>query len=489
MVKSNPRTYEINAVEWLHQLSRESGKPLRLGQVPEAEWDSLQELGFSYVWLMGVWKRSPLARKIAQESTELYSSFEAALPDWKAADVIGSAYSIQSYRPDKRVGGWEDLELAKQALNRRGMRLILDFVPNHTAPDHFWVKKHPDYYLQGELADYQQDPNAFFPIHHLGETIYIAKGRDPFFLPWQDTLQLDYSNLKTRVAMIRQLKKIRRYCDGVRCDMAMLVLNQIFAKTWEWLLKREQPLQEFWAEAISAIPNFVWIAEAYWDTEWTLQQMGFHYVYDKKLYDLLRWSSAPDIRVYLQADINFQTRLTRFIENHDEPRSAKVFVREKLLVAAVLLSTLPGMRLFQRGQLEGKKVRIPVHLINAGDEEANLEVKAMYKKLLSITTQESFHSGAWKLKNVLSAGDDSFPNLIAYRWQLNGELKLIVVNLSPNWSQGRVHLGDDVKPEKYRLYDELNEHTYLRNGKAMADDGLHVILEGFSAHIFDFCLL
>jgi glycosidase len=111
------------------------------------------------------------------------------------------------------------------------MKLILDFFPNHTAPDHPWVFEHPDYYIQGSEPDYARDPAAFIPVQKGRRTLYIARGRDPYFPPWPDTAQLNYLSRDVRSALIEELKKISGHCDGVRCDMAMLVLNDIFENT------------------------------------------------------------------------------------------------------------------------------------------------------------------------------------------------------------------------------------------------------------------
>jgi len=459
---------------------------MTLGDVSTEEWDKLKELGFDLVWLMGVWKRSQAGRKVFQEAEEYYPLYESALPGWTEEDVIGSPYSIQAYEPDPLIGNWEELDRTRRELNNRRMGLILDFVPNHTGPDHLWVKRCPEYYIQGSEEDYRRGPSGFFPIKHKTRTPYIAKGRDPFFPPWPDTVQLNYFNPKTRSALIRQLKKIAQHCDGVRCDMAMLVLNEIFERTWGRALKGYQPPErEFWTEAISAVPGLILIAEAYWDKEWALQQLGFDYVYDKRLYDRLQ-APAYDVYLHLKADMDFQRRLARFIENHDEPRSAAIFDKDRLKAAATLVATLAGLRFYHHGQLEGKRIRMPVQLRRARDEEPDRELNEFYRRLLSITDADAFHNGSWQLEEVTSAWDDSFHNLIGYTWRSEDRFKLVVVNLSPRRSQGRVPLTKGISDDKdYILVDELNDKSYLRSGREMIHPGLHVILEGYGAHIFD----
>jgi hypothetical protein len=318
--------------------------------------------------------------------------------------------------------------------------------------------------------------------------LYIAKGKDPFFPPWPDTVQLNYFNPEMRAALIEELRKIAEHCDGVRCDMAMLMLNDIFSRDWHSAKNRIyfEPIRtEFWKEVRNAFPDLILIAEAYWGTEWELQQLGFDYVYDKRLCDRLKNTSAYDINEHLRADISYQSKLVRFLENHDEPRSAEVFDRGRLMSSAVLFSTLPGMKLYHQGQMEGKRIQVPVFFRRVADEEPDEELRAFYEKLIHITGQDIFSDGKWELREVISSGDDSFRNLIAYLWKSKGHLQLIVVNMTQEFSQGKISLNKEVTENReYLLHDELNDQKYFRIGKDMAVSGLHVILEGFQGHIF-----
>src|SRR5262249_36697057 len=148
-------------------------------------------------------------------------------------------------------------------------------------------------------------------------------------------------------------------CDGVRCDMAMLLLSDIFQRTWGERAGA-YPAQEYWSEIIQAVrhshPDFLFMAEAYWDLEWTLQQLGFDYCYDKRLYDRLEHEDANSVRGHLMASLDYQQKLVRFIENHDEPRALAAFPLAKARAAAVTTSTLPGAKLFHEGQFEGRRV-------------------------------------------------------------------------------------------------------------------------------------
>ena len=140
-------------------------------------------------------------------------------------------------------------------------------------------------------------------------------------------VQLNAFSQDLRDAHVATLRDIADQCDGVRCDMAMLMMNETFARTWGERVG-PAPAGDYWPEVIAAVredhPDFCFIAEAYWDLEWALQSQGFDYCYDKRLYDRLLHETAEDVRLHLTADTGYQQRLLRFVENHDEPRAASV---------------------------------------------------------------------------------------------------------------------------------------------------------------------
>ena len=148
-----PFIYEINTWVWLGELGRATEGNIGLAEVPGEEWDAIAALGFDAVWLMGVWERSPQGIRIANENVGLQADFLRVLPDYTLADNVGSAYSVHRYIVDAHLGGPEGLAKARHMLTQRGLRLILDFVPNHVAPDHPWAFEHPEYFVQGTQVD------------------------------------------------------------------------------------------------------------------------------------------------------------------------------------------------------------------------------------------------------------------------------------------------------------------------------------------------
>ena len=480
-----PMIYEINTWVWLNELSRKEQRQLTLAAVPDAEWDQIAVLGFDAVWLMGVWERSHAGIRIAMADRGLQEEFRRALPDFTEDDNVGSPYCVRRYAVDAHLGGPEALAVARRKLAERGMRLILDFVPNHVAPDHPWVVEHPEYFIQGCDEDLHRTPGAY--LEAAGRV--FACGRDPFFPAWPDVLQLNAFAEGLRSAALETLTEIAAQCDGVRCDMAMLVMNKVFERTWG-ARAGDTPATDFWPAIIPPIkvrhPDFQFIAEAYWDLEWELQQQGFDYCYDKRLYDRLEHDGAESVRFHLWAELAYQEKLVRFIENHDEPRAAATFDERKHRTVAVVTATLPGARLFHEGQFEGRSVRLPVFLARRPVEPVDNELKAFYTSLFKAMRGQTFHQGAWQLCERTGWLDNtSCLNLIAWCWQQEESRCLIVVNLSDMQSQALVSVPwEDLAGREWRLTDPLTGVEYRRNGSQMMKTGLYVDLEPWGYHFF-----
>jgi len=481
----HPVIYEINTWVWLGELSRKYQKPVNLATVPPEEWDQIVSGGFDAVWFMGVWERSPAGIGISMRNAGLLEDFRRALSDFAAEDNVGSPYCVRGYFVDEHLGGPQGLAAARKTLAKRGIRLILDFVPNHVAPDHPWVFEHPEYFVQGNADDAKNDPASFIEA---GGKVF-ACGRDPFFPAWPDVLQLNAFQQGLRQAVIETVSEIAGQCDGVRCDMAMLMLNNIFERTWG-ARAGARPAEDYWPTLIPAIkakwPDFMFIAEAYWDLEWELQQQGFDYCYDKKLYDRMEHGAAENVRLHLLADSFYQQRMVRFIENHDEPRAAATFPDGQGRAAAVAILTLPGAKLLHEGQFEGFKVRLPVFLARRPSETANQEIAAFYERLLKEINRDIFRNGEWCLCERSGWPDnESCQNILAWCWVKDSERSLIVINFRQDAAQARVHLPwDALRGKAWRLDDVLSGESYDRSGDEIRDAGLYVDLGPWKCHLF-----
>jgi hypothetical protein len=480
---THPVIYEINTWVWLNELSRKYRRPVDLATVPPEEWDSIAAYDFDAVWLMGVWERSPEGIAISMRNEGLLGDFHRALPDFTAEDNVGSPYCVRRYVVDPHLGGPAGLAATREALSRRGLRLILDFVPNHVAPEHPWVAAHPEYFVQGDDEDLRRDPTSFVAA---GGRV-LARGRDPFFPAWPDVIQLNAFDPGLRSAVAETVQQIAEQCDGVRCDMAMLMLNEIFERTWG-ARAGARPGEEYWTTLFGAVrsryPEFRFLAEAYWDLEWALQQQGFDACYDKSLYDRMEHGDPENVRQHLLADMAYQRGMVRFLENHDEPRAAATFPAEKGRAAAVAVMTLPGTKLLHEGQFEGRTVRLPVFLGRRPEEPQDEHLAAFYRRLLAEATGDIFRNGDWRLCERTGWPDNpSYLNILAWCWEHGDNRQLIVVNFSAAPSQALVRVPwDDVRGKPWRLSDPMTNETFERGGDDLAGPGLFVSLQPWQYH-------
>lgn len=482
-----PSLYQINTRVWLTELSRQHGRPTTLDDIPDAELDRLAETGFDWIWLLSVWQTGPAARAVSLANPGWRREFEETLPDLTDDDIPGSGFAIAGYSVHEQLGGDAALARLRERMRRRGLRLLLDFVPNHTAPDHPWVEDHPEYYVRGTELDLARSPQNYTWVRRKHGDLLLAHGRDPYFPGWPDTLQLNYGNPTAQEAMVEQLQKIAGQCDGVRCDMAMLVLPDVFERTWGLLA------QPFWPEATRRVreshPGFLFMAEVYWDLEWTLQQQGFDYTYDKRLYDRLREGHARPVREHFHAGLDYQDKMARFMENHDEPRAAATFAPPIHLAAAVLTFLSPGLRFFHQGQFRGCTKRISPHLGRGPDEPTNADLAKFYTQLLAILRRPTVRDGRWQLLECAPAWDGNWTwdCFLTFAWQgPDGELLLVAVNYAPNQSQCYVRLPfDDLAGSIWRLHDQIGTAIYDRNGADLQSRGLYLDATPWQASVFE----
>jgi len=482
-----PSLYQINTRVRLSELAADLGRPATLDDISERELDYLKQTGFDLVWFLGVWQTGPAGRKVSLSNPEWLAEYHRILPDFRESDVAGSCFAVQQYRVHSDFGGDAALDRLRKRLHQRGLRLVLDFVPNHTAPDHPWVAEHPEYYVSGTAEQLAAQPQNYTRISVGGQERILAYGRDPYFPGWPDTLQLNYGNPQFQDAWLQQLASVAARCDGVRCDMAMLVLPEIFERTWGI---KAAP---FWPRATktvhTAFPEFIFLAEVYWDMEWTLQQNGFDYTYDKRLYDRLREGQARPVREHLFAGLDYQDKLARFLENHDEPRAAATFPFDEHRAAAIVTFLTPGLRFFHQGQFQGKRARIPTHLGRGPKEPVDEQIEQFYSLLLPLLKETAFREGEWKLLDCHPAwaGNASSDAFIAFAWTRgDNERRLVVVNYSEHNSQCYVSVPwQDLGKRTWQLYDQMSPAIYNRDGEDLSSHGLYLDIGPWAFHVFD----
>lgn len=491
-----PSLYQINTRVLLQERGQQLGRAATLDDVPDADLDRWAGLGFDWVWLLGVWQTGTAARDVSRSNPDWRHEYLQQLPDLREEDISGSPFAIQAYAPHRDFGGRDALLRIRERLAKRGLKLLLDFVPNHTAPDHPWVRERPEFYVHGSEDDLRDQPHNYRRVETSKGPAILALGRDPYFAGWPDTLQLNYRHAGFRAAQTETLLQIAQLCDGVRCDMAMLILPDVIARTWG---HRSTPTDgstpidvSFWPEATTRVrrerPDFVFMAEVYWDLEWELQQQGFDYTYDKRLYDRLREHHADAVRRHLWAEMEFQRKSVRFLENHDEPRAAATFNDRIHRAASVIAFLVPGLRFLHDGQLEGRRERVSMHLGRRRDEKVDAGLQRHYAALLEVLKRPEVRDGRWRLCECRPAWGDNptWSNFLAYSWESDGRRLLVAVNYGGTRGQTYVTLPfGGLNDRWYRLKDLLSDAVYDRDGDELAARGLFLDMPAWGAHVFE----
>ncbi len=474
---------EINTRLWSRQLG--GAAPLSLGDVEAEHFDRWKSRGIEAVWLMGIWRPSEASREIARHHEGLRKDYAEVLPDWSEDDVTASPYAIVGYEVNSELGGEDGLKKFRENLRRRGMKLILDFVPSHTARDHPWTYTNPDYFILGTDEDLERDPTSWFRAESEYGPRVIAHGRDPYFPAWSDTAQPDMRKLDTQFAVLNELQSVADRCDGVRCDMAMLILSHIFTKTWGG------EMREFWANAIRQVrekhPEFVFIAEVYWGLDLELNEMGFDYTYDK---DPLDWATGPTglSRVQFDYDEAKHRRRIRFLENHDEKRIAALLSLPMHRAAATWIFSLPSANLFYQGQLMGALHKAPVQLLRMPQEEVNQDIAHFYEQLMAVVSHDSMKSGSWTFLHPRQSwqGNETHWQVLAQSWDHEDKHLRVFVNWADYRSQCWVDLNfGNLQGKEVILRDMLTSKVYIRDGVEVMMRGIYLDLEPWEAHAFD----
>jgi hypothetical protein len=466
-----PLLYELNTRVWLRELSELAGRPLTIADVPDSDIRHWVNLGFTHVWAMGIWQIGPQAQRLAVGHWREHWHLE--IPSTEG-DVHGSPYAIQDYAVDSRIGRPLDLLMFKERLNHAGLRLILDFVPNHFGIDSPEPRRYPARFVQASSP-----LDGTFHCETTLGTRYFAHGRDPYFPPWEDTVQIDYRVAEVQEMMSSIAQTISMFGDGLRCDMAMLLLPEIFCDVWKNFpaVGSHRTSANFWNRTIPHIrqlqPNAELIAEVYWDREESLQDAGFDYTYNKRVTDFLMRGQDAELADFLyERRPAYLRRSVHFLENHDEQRVAAILPFRRHKAAAALILFLPGMALLHDGQLEGRTHFSRIQMNKRIPEEVDRSIQAFYFDLLQKLQKTHVRRGKPELVRSLLGH-----SLIVLRWAApNGEEDFAMVNL------GR-------EPVKYELPREMVtrdskcEPLYSTEPGLSMGDSRELILPAESAHI------
>eukprot|EP01125_Pyxidicula_operculata_P014837 TRINITY_DN4994_c0_g1_i1.p1 TRINITY_DN4994_c0_g1~~TRINITY_DN4994_c0_g1_i1.p1 ORF type:complete len:512 (+),score=87.70 TRINITY_DN4994_c0_g1_i1:405-1940(+) len=485
-----PQMYEISTRPWLYLLSQKYGRNITtLNAIPMQEFSNLKNAGYDIVWLMGVWQLGAYGLNYDQTNPSLLAYYSTVLPGYTKADIIGSPYAVVDYTCNSELGSDSDIASLRSKLNSMGLKLMLDFVPNHSAVDDPWTSTHIEYYVRAPSKSPPYDPSRYMSNG-------IAYGWSGWGDSWQDTAQYNYWNMNFRTVITKNILKIASLSDYIRCDMAYLLLNDNINSIWSSQLSYwgySRPSTEFWSDAISYVksqyPNVQFLGEVYSPWQQALQNVGFDFTYDKTLYDHLSGYNLDDIRSYISnTPLSFHQKSAHFVENHDEPRAAYHFgTNYKADAAAIISMTLPGMRFYFMGQEDGYYNKLDIHLRRAAPEAIHDGVPQFYSKFVNILSMDVFHSGVWTYLTVGNSGDSW--RLMAWKWALAAQKVLVVINFSDTDGSGSVVLSDaqPINGNDTIPVTELFSNTvYQRSAKEMRTTGLNVVVSSWSAQIFQY---
>ena len=473
---------------WLYQLTNKYGRPIeKLDQIPEEEIDKIAASGFTGLWLIGIWERSPASRKIKRMCGN---------PEAEA-----SAYSLMEYEIADDLGGWEALHSLKTRCMRRGIRLASDMVPNHTGIDSKWVINHPDWFIQlphkpypqysynGENLGRDDRVNLYIEDHyydktdaavtfkrldtHTGRERYIYHGNDGTSMPWNDTAQLDFLQAEVREAVIQTILHVARNFSIIRFDAAMTLAKKHFHRLWypepgsggdiptraEYGLPREDfnrkmPV-EFWREVVKRIqeevPDTLLLAEAFWMMEgYFVRTLGMHRVYNSAFMNMLKNEENKKYRNTIKNTQEFDPeilkRYVNFMNNPDEDTAIAQFgTGDKYFGVCTLMVTMPGLPMFGHGQTEGFTEKYGMEYRRSYWEELEntgliqrheLEIYPLMKKRYLFAGVGNF-----LLYDVYTGNGDVNENVFAYSNKAGGECALVLYNNSNPTADGWIHMS------------------------------------------------
>ncbi|KAH0788463.1 alpha-amylase family protein [Histomonas meleagridis] len=472
---------EITTRPYLYKLGLKLGKTVTLRDIPQSEFDDWKAKGFQWVWFMGVWQVGPNGVQHSKTDAGCIAGYDVNCPGWTEEDVIGSPYAIVKYDVNVDIGTLDDLKWVREQLKARGIKLMLDFVPNHSATDAPEVTEKPNYYIRAP-------PGVTDSTRYLSNG--VAYGCAEWCSPWMDTAQFNYFDYEFRGRQIQILKKIASLADGCRCDMSHVILKDAFEKYWKTELDAygyTKPEREFWEEAIEAVkavyPDFIFLAESYGDNEAKLVSLGFDYAYDKIPYDKLTYQDPSGfIQEIRNRNNEYMSHMCYFTENHDEKRAVANFFNnyDAANAAAAALLTLPGMRFFNQDQWLGPKNKIDVHLRRANAEPPNSVCVYFYSKLFEILKMDVMRNGEFQQLTCEGAA------ISAWKYSLGDEHILVTVNFGSGTAGGAIKLDDAPQCDKITVKELLTGDNYERNGYELRNSGLFVILDQYQVQIFKY---
>jgi glycosidase len=474
-----------NTLVWLHQISNAYGRDVtRLDQVPERELELVAGRGFTGLWLIGLWERSPASSEIKRRRGN--------------PEAASSAYSLQGYRIAEEFGGEEALETLRQRAARHGVRLAADMVPNHMGIDSDWVLDHPERFVQvrkppfpaysfnGPDLSPRADLGIYLEDHYYdgtdaavvfkrvdrtsGEETFIYHGNDGTSMPWNDTAQLDYLQIEVREAVIRTILDVAKKFSVIRFDAAMTLAKRHYHRLWhpspgdagaipsrsEHGLTREEMdrrmPREFWREVVDRVsneaPDTLLLAEAFWLMEgYFVRTLGLHRVYNSAFMHMMRDGETGEYRRLLKETLAFDPEILRryvnFMSNPDEESAANQFdLGDRYFGVCTVLATLPGLPMFGHGQWDGLREKYGMEYRRSyRDEEPRREVIERHdREIAPLLRRRSRFAGVsdFRLYDLVGESGTVHEDVLAYSNGCGSEASLVLFNNSSNPVRGRI---------------------------------------------------
>lgn len=472
-----------NIYVWLDQLSKKYGCHItRLSEIPDEELDTMKTQGFSGLWIIGIWERSPASQKIKQ----LCGNPEA----------VSSAYSLFDYQISMDLGGEGAYNNLKERAWQRGIRLASDMVPNHVGIYSKWVIEHPDWFISldynpfpwysfsGENLSHDDRVSIQIEDHYYSRTDaavvfrrldrltgserFVYHGNDGTSMPWNDTAQLNYLNPEVREAMIQTILYVARKFPVIRFDAAMTLTKKHYQRLWypepgqggdiptraEYGLTRDEfnskMPKEFWREVVDRVaqeaPDTLLLAEAFWLLEgYFVRTLGMHRVYNSAFMNMLRDEDNAKYRMVMKNILEFDPeilrRLVNFMNNPDERTAVDQFGKDnKYFGVCIMMVTMPGLPMFGHGQIEGYTEKYGMEYKRAYlDEKHDLNlIQRHEKEIFPLLHKRYIFAGIenFLLYDFYTDSGHVNEDVFAYSNRFGSERAVVVYNNKNNSTRG-----------------------------------------------------
>ena len=458
-----PRAYNLDGRRGAQGFKSpaDPAKTLFFRDFKSSDFDVIKRMGFDAVWPMGI---LPIGVR-GQTGTG-----------------GGSPYSISDHgtvNPD--LGTEEDFRNFVKKAHQAGLKVIVDFVVNHTSLDSKLLAENPDYFVSFR-SDSPCPRDGYFESYWNGGKYFVHHGGFEYgngVSSWIDTAQINYSNRTLRDRMTATVRGwVTKFdVDGFRVDMAYLALNNVFSRTW----KKSMPHEEFFRQLIwtvkAAKPSAAFMAEAYAYQE-DLGACGFDTIYSKQedarpegqtgWYNSTESGSAYQVQSSLNraAFLAWQAGgagSVMFIGNHDEPAPEKIYGRR--LPAALALTLLyPGSVMMYSGAEIGYDAAVPTEskpLPFSAPCEINWSggdprVKKIYQDVLALSAKLRSELGDYDIEPLWPGPGQAWAGYILKSKDHPGLRRAVIGNVTWNGTRAEVPqagFSGSLEPGEYRVLD------------------------------------